>query len=226
MEAGTGPGHRVVALETDFWHDRWQEGRIGFHQDKPSPLLVQHIQSLALRSGDRVFVPLCGKTLDIGWLREQGMRVAGAELSEIAVRQLFEELGTVPEIIVQGALKLYRSDGLDIHVGDIFDLERDVLGRVDAVFDRAALVALPRPMRVKYAAHLAAITSQAHQFLITFDYDQSKMAGPPFSVPDDEVEALYAKAFTLDRLTSVEVEGGLKGMCPATANLWLLSRPD
>ena len=209
-------------MQADFWHERWQEGRIGFHQEKPNALLVAHLDALQLRTGDRVFVPLCGKTLDIGWLHAQGFRVAGAELSEIAVRQLFDEIGTVPEVIQTGELKLYRSDGLDIYAGDIFDLDSGTLGAVDAVFDRAALVALPPEMRVRYAAHLATITEHARQLLITFDYDQSIMDGPPFSVPDGEVEQHYAQAYSLTRLASMDVEGGLKGMCPALANLWLL----
>lgn len=210
-------------MDADFWHERWQANRIGFHQEKPNPLLVQYIGALGLSVGDRVFVPLCGKTLDIGWLRAQGFRVAGAELSEIAVRQLFEEMGETPEILEHGALKRYRGIGLDIFVGDIFDLDANLLGPVDAVFDRAALVALPAPMRVRYAAHVAMITAKARQLLITFDYDQSVMDGPPFSISDAEVAALYADTFKLDTLTSIDVEGGLKGMCPAKANLWMLS---
>ena len=210
-------------MEAQFWHERWQENRIGFHQDKPNALLVGYIDALELNAGDRVFVPLCGKTLDIGWLRGQGFRVAGAELSEIAVAQLFEDLGIVPEISVRGTLSAYRADGLEIFVGDIFDLTAEMLGPVDAVFDRAALVALPSEMRIRYAAHLAAISRKARQLLITFDYDQSVMAGPPFSVPDTEVETLYADTFRMDKLTSTPVEGGLKGMCPAQANLWMLS---
>lgn len=209
-------------MDASFWHERWDTNRIGFHQEKPNPLLVTHLNDLGLAAGDRIFVPLCGKTLDIPWLLAQGHRVVGAELSSVAVEQLFAEMQVEPETTEHGALKRYRADGVDIFAGDIFDLDADLLGPVQAVFDRAALVALPTEMRARYASHLASITHTAPQLLITFEYDQDVMAGPPFSVVSSEVLGHYAEAFSIDRLTAVEVAGGLKGICPATEVMWRL----
>ena len=209
-------------MEAEFWHERWRENRLGFHQEKPNALLVEHLGALELKPGDTVFVPLCGKTLDIPWLMSQGLRVSGAELSEIAVRDLFDGMGVMPEIESVGPLKRYSADGVEIYAGDIFDLTAEVLGRVDAVFDRAALVALPGETRRRYAAHLAAITGRARQLLITFDYDQSVMDGPPFSVTGDMVRALYETDFSIARLEGTEVAGGLKGIAQATEEIWLL----
>lgn len=209
-------------MEAEFWHERWRENRLGFHQETPNALLVAHLDALGLKPGDTVFVPLCGKTLDIPWLLSRGLRVTGAELSEIAVRDLFAGMDVTPVIETVGALKRYSADGVEIYAGDIFDLTAEVLGHVDAVFDRAALVALPEEMRGRYAAHVAEITGRARQLLITFDYDQSVMDGPPFSVPGNVVRALYGAAFSIGLLEGVEVEGGLKGFCPATEEIWLL----
>src|SRR6185503_16992975 len=151
---------------------KWERNEIGFHNAEAHPLLVAHFGALSLPKGSRVFLPLCGKTRDIDWLLASGYRVAGAELSPIAVEQLFAELGTVPEVAEIGQLRRYSADGSDIFAGDIFALSRDVLGPVDAVYDRAALVALPKDMRGNYAAHLAEVTGRAPQLLISFDYDQ------------------------------------------------------
>lgn len=209
-------------MQANFWHEKWQANQIGFHRETPNPLLVDHLNALSLAQGARVFVPLCGKTRDIAWLMSQGHRVAGGELSEIAIQQLFEELGIAPQVSSVGALKLYTADGIDIFVGDIFDLTAEVLGQVDAVFDRAALVALPLEMRLRYSAHLARITQNAPQLLITFAYDQAVMSGPPFSVTGSEVSEHYGGTYDIEKLDSVEVEGGLKGMCPAMADVWAL----
>lgn len=209
-------------MDPNFWHARWESNQIGFHQPKANAMLVRHLDALGLAGGARIFLPLCGKTLDIGWLLSRGLRVAGAELSEIAVRQLFDDLGVTPRVSTLGALTLYRADGIDIFVGDMFDLTADALGPVDAVYDRAALVALPQEMRPRYAAHLAAITQKAPQFLITFEYDQSVMDGPPFSVVADEVERLYGRTYDLTSQDKAPVEGGLKGICPADETVWLL----
>ncbi|MEM7213547.1 MAG: thiopurine S-methyltransferase [Pseudomonadota bacterium] len=209
-------------MDANFWHEKWQINQIAFHQPKPNALLVAHLGELTLSAGDRVFVPLCGKTLDIPYLLSRGYRVAGAELSEIAVSQLFEEMAVTPEITEHGTLRCYRADGIDIFTGDIFDLGTELLGPVDAIFDRAALVALPEEMRVRYSKLLASITRKAPQLLITFEYDQTEMAGPPFSISPERVAAYYAGTYAIRRLAAVEVKGGLKGFCPATEVMWLL----
>ncbi|MFG1345924.1 thiopurine S-methyltransferase [Xanthobacter autotrophicus DSM 431] len=209
-------------MEPGFWQARWESNQIGFHEGKPNALLVKHLSRLGLAAGARVFVPLCGKTRDIAFLLDQGFRVVGAELSRLAVEQLFDELAVAPEVAAAGPLTRFSAPGLDIFVGDIFDLDAETLGKVDAVYDRAALVALPGPMRASYATHLAGITADAPQLVICFVYDQSLQEGPPFSVPPETVEALYGAAYRLTLVESVEVPGGLKGKCAASEQVWLL----
>lgn len=208
-------------MDKNFWHQRWESSRIGFHQDQPNPFLISHLPELSVPENGRVFVPLCGKTLDIGWLMSKGHRVAGAELSELAIQQLFEDLGVKPSISDLGALKRYAADGIDIFVGDVFDLTPALLGPVDAVFDRAALVALPEAMRSSYAPHMTHITGAAPQLLITFEYDQSQLDGPPFAVMSDEVQRRYGDRYELSTLTTNDLAGGMKGV-PAREVVWLL----
>jgi thiopurine S-methyltransferase len=171
-----------------------------------------------------VFLPLCGKTLDIAWLLSRGYRVAGAELSRLAIEQLFAGLGVEPEITRVGDHDRYSAQGIDIFVGDIFALSGKILGPVDAVYDRAALVALPEAMRNRYTAHLMAITGKAPQLLISYEYDQSRLEGPPFSIRNAEVRRHYADNYDLALLASQDVPGGLKGQCAATENVWLLRK--
>jgi len=211
-------------MDHAFWHSRWESSTPSFHEGRPNRLLVAHLAALGLAPGARVFVPLCGKSRDIGWLIDQGVRVAGAELSDIAVRDLFSDLGVQPEIAAAGPLRRHSAEGIDIFLGDIFDLDAATLGPVDAVYDRAALVALPDEMRARYARHLPALTAGAPQLLITFDYDQSKMEGPPFSVPEAMVRALYGETFAIQALAGAPVEGMLKGLVPATERIWRLTR--
>jgi len=209
-------------MDPDFWHLRWRENRIGFHQATANAMLVKHIDALDLQAGARIFLPLCGKTNDIGWLMSQGYRVAGAELSRLAIDQLFQDLGLTPEITELGALTRFSAANIDIFVGDILALTADLLGPIDASYDRAALVALPRDMRARYADHMAQITATAPQFLICFEYDQSLMTGPPFSVNADEVARVYGPHYALTDHDAADVAGGLKGICPATERVWLL----
>ena len=212
-------------MDAQFWHDRWQEGRLGFHEGRVNRMLEAHVGALGLLPGQRVFLPLCGKTVDIPWLLAQGYRVAGAELSEIALRDLFAEMGVVPEVTETGAHRRYSASGVEIFAGDIFELTAETLGQVDAVYDRAALVALPEGMRERYAAHLAAITGRAPQLLVTFDYDQSVMDGPPFAVDEAGLRRCHGARFEIERLAEAEVPGGLKGVCPAIESAFLL-RPS
>lgn len=209
-------------MEHDFWHDRWESGRIGFHEGRPNQLLVTHFSALAVPDCGRVFVPLCGKTRDIGWLLARGHQVVGADLSELAIRQLFEELGVEPTISDMGALKRYSAIDIEIFVGDIFALTPEMLGPVDAVFDRAALVALPEEMRASYATHLVDLTGAAPQLLVCFEYDQRLQSGPPFSITQDEVNQNYSSVYGISELVRQKLGGGMKGI-PAWESVWLLT---
>lgn len=211
-------------MDAEFWHRKWTNNDIGFHESAANPLLVKHLPALALEKGCRLFLPLCGKTLDIRWLLSHGYRVVGAELSRLAVEQLFAELGVEPSVSSCGPLERFSANDLEIFVGDIFDLSAPLLGQVDAVYDRAALVALPRATRGRYAAYVAEITARAPQLLICFEYDQSQMDGPPFSISGDEVAQRYGATYDVTLLERVDVPGRFKGKVAAVESAWLLDR--
>lgn len=209
-------------MEQDFWHERWKNAQIGFHEKDGNKLLLRHFDAIELPVGARYFLPLCGKTGDIAQLLIKGYRVVGVELVESAIRQLFEELGVAPDIAEVGPFRRYSAQDIDIFVGDFFALTADILGAVDAVYDRAALVAFPATMRQRYTAHLAQITHHARQMLITFEYEQSDMNGPPFNVHEDEVRAHYADAYEIELVRRKVIPQGLKGEVAANETVWLL----
>jgi len=209
-------------MEANFWHEKWEKKEIGFHEEKVNPILVENLAQLELEEGTRVFVPLCGKTKDIAWLLSQGFWVAGAELSEVAVYELFDEMGIAPKIEHHTHFSHFSAERLDIYVGDIFALSTLVLGAVDAIYDRAALVALPSAMRARYAQHLRKITQGAKQLLVCFEYEQAQMVGPPFAVSEDEVRKHYAAHFQLRVLQAKAVAGRLKGKVEAVEKVYML----
>ncbi|MGQ0567613.1 MAG: thiopurine S-methyltransferase [Gemmobacter sp.] len=206
-------------MHAAFWHDLWARNHIPFHGARANAQLAAHIGALHLAPGARLFLPLCGKTRDIGWLLSRGHRVAGAELSRLAVEQLFDDLGLLPDIRRQGALTRFGAPGLDIHVGDIFDLDAQALGPVDAVYDRAALIALPRDTRTRYGAHLAAITATAPQLQIALEHGGGVDDGPPFSVDGAEIARVHGPAYRCREMDRVPL--GAKG----TDTVWLLRTP-
>ena len=209
-------------MDKNFWRQKWERNEIAFHASEPNPLLVKYFNKPSPANGGRLFLPLCGKTLDIPWLLSNGFRVAGAELSKIAVEQLFSELGIEPKISRVGEVDHYSATKIDLFVGDIFDLSEKRLGPVDAIYDRAALVALPAEMRKRYAAHLTEITDQAPQLLICYEYDQGLMEGPPFSIDAKEVNRLYGDRYHLELVATQKVPGGLKGIRTVNETVRLL----
>lgn len=209
-------------MKKEFWHDRWESNNIAFHEPTANPLLVKYLPLLQLPKAARVFLPLCGKTLDIAWLLSQGYSVIGAELSELAISQLFAELGVTPEINKLGKITHYRAANIDMFVGDIFDTTQPLIGTVDAVYDRAALVALPKEMRRAYVDHVTKITQNAPQLLICYHYDQNLTEGPPFSIPDEEVFELFNPHYRADFIECSEVRGGLRGKQPVAEKTWIL----
>ncbi|MEO0997692.1 MAG: thiopurine S-methyltransferase [Pseudomonadota bacterium] len=176
-------------MNHDYWLSKWEHAQIGFHEPAVNGWLARFGPGLMLKPG-RVFVPLCGKALDLHWLAGRGHDVVGIELSELAVQQFFAEAGLNPDVAAAGKLKRYVSGRITLYAGDFFALTPAELGAVDYVYDRAALIALPAATRPQYVAHLAALLGDARGLLIALDYDQSGMQGPPFSVPADELGRL------------------------------------
>ena len=144
-------------MNIDFWEQRWQENQIGFHLDQVNPNLVRHWQVLGIPQNGTVFVPLCGKSLDLVWLREQGYRVLGVECSQLAVESFFREQQLAFEIKQHSFYRIYTSDSITLFNGDFFQLDKALLAEVDLVYDRASLVALPPEMRQQYAMKLQTI---------------------------------------------------------------------
>ena len=211
-------------MDASFWLQKWENNNIAFHRSEANPVLVKYFKEIASVQGNRVFVPLCGKTLDIAWLLSHGYRVAGAELIEMAIEQLFAELGMEPTISGVGGVKHYRAKNIDIFVGDIFNVSSKILGPVDAIYDRAALVALPEEIRNRYTSHLMEITDKAPQLLVSYEYDQTLMAGPPFSISHEEVNQHYKDSYELSLIATKNVPGGFKGRCAARESTWLLQK--
>jgi len=209
-------------VNPQFWHRRWEASDIGFHKSDTHPLLLEHFNKLSLDAGSRIFLPLCGKTRDISWFLANGYLAAGVELSKLAVDQLFTESGLEPKLFIDGAFIHYTAHNLDVFVGDIFSLHGETLGKIDAVYDRAALVALPGDMRKRYVEHLIGIVAQKKQLLICYEYDQELMPGPPFSISQEEIQSLYGRRYNITLIDSINVDEGLKGRCDAVENTWLL----
>lgn len=186
-------------MQPEFWHERWSSNRIGFHREAPLPLLVTHWPALELPADARVFVPLCGKSLDMLWLAERGHHVLGVELSELAVRQFFEARGLAPAIHDTAAGRHFTSGPFELIVGDAFALDAETLADCAAVYDRAALIALPADLRRTYAATAwRRLPPGCQGLLVTLEYPQAEKAGPPFSVAADEVAALLDHDWEID----------------------------
>lgn len=180
-------------MEADRWHERWRSGRIGFHQKEVARPLRHLWPRLNLPPGSTVFVPLCGKSLDLLWLRNQGYNVVGLELSEIAVEGFFAENGISARRYARRHFNEYLANGLRLLQADLFELTPQILEPVAAVYDRASLIAMPPALQGRYARKLAELTAAGTQTLLTtLEYPQQEMAGPPFSVDSASVNGLYA----------------------------------
>ncbi|MEJ5279111.1 thiopurine S-methyltransferase [Pseudomonas sp. C 49-2] len=193
-------------MEPKFWQERWARNQIGFHLSEVNPYLQRHWPQLAVAEGSKVLVPLCGKSLDLVWLASHGLRVMGVELSEQAVEAFFSEQNLVPRITRRSAFTVYQADLIEVWCGDFFALDAEALVGCAALYDRAALIALPPLMRAQYAEHLSRLLASGCQgLLITLDYDQTQKAGPPFAVTDDEVKVLFGSDWTLRALQEQDV---------------------
>ncbi|RCL25624.1 thiopurine S-methyltransferase [Pseudomonas sp. AFG_SD02_1510_Pfu_092] len=180
-------------MEPAFWQKRWADNQIGFHQAQVNPYLQQFWPRLQLAPGSRVLVPLCGKSLDLAWLAGQGHHVVGVELSRRAVENFFDEHGLAAEVRQQGGFEVWRSGGVELWCGDFFALQPEDIGDCTGLYDRAAVIALPPQMRARYLQRLSVLLPASCQGLVvTLDYDQALLGGPPFSVGDEELRQGFA----------------------------------
>lgn len=195
-------------MRPDYWLERWEKGRIGFHLPTPNPRLIEHHQQV-LGGCIRVLVPLCGKSADLEWLVMQGHEVVGVEVSELAAKAFFAERNLEPERLEREGFVEYRRGALSIFVGDFFDATPELTGHCDGVYDRAALIALPADLRERYAARLPTLLApKARALLVTVHYDAE--GGPPFDVSPVEVKRLYAP-FAVTPLSSHDARAETPG---------------
>jgi thiopurine S-methyltransferase len=193
-------------MQPEFWHERWRTGQTAFHQPAPDLNLKQHWPLLDLARGSCVFVPLCGKSLDMLWLRDQGHEVVGVELSATALESFCMENGLLSRRRLLGSFDVYEAAHLELFRGDFFELESAAFGELAAVYDRAALISWTNELRVPYVRHLAELLKSGTQILlVSMEYPQSQMSGPPFSLMGEEVKALYSPYFRLRELSRRDI---------------------
>ena len=216
-------------MNAEFWHSRWQEKRIGFNQSAVNPLLMSYFKQLNVKAGSRIFVPLCGKSIDMAWLAAQGYDVVGVELVETAVQAFFTEQNISPTVHQHAdnpAIKYYQGQlsgqTITLWVADIFALTTEDIGSVNAVYDKAALIALPADMRVQYSAQMYQLSANAPQFIITLTYDQSKKSGPPFSISSEQIQQYYGNNYHISELESEPTSIGSAPELTVSEHVWLL----
>ncbi|MDH5259306.1 MAG: thiopurine S-methyltransferase [Gammaproteobacteria bacterium] len=193
-------------MERDFWLERWENNQIGFHQEDYSPYLKEYWSTFNVDPDAEVFVPMAGKTRDMIWLANEGHKVLGIELSEIAVDAFFNE--NKLDASQNNTGRHIKHSAGDIHFlcGDFFHLVPEDTEHVKAVFDRASMVAMPPELRTKYAEHMAELLKPGTQILlVSMEYPEGEMSGPPFSVSESDIDRLYSTNFTIELLETVDV---------------------
>jgi thiopurine S-methyltransferase len=193
-------------VQPDFWLDRWRTAQIGFHQAAADRHLKAYWPLLKLPANSPVFVPLCGKSLDLMWLREQGHSVKGVELSPVALESFAMEHGIPMRRRVLADFDAYEADGFTLFRGDYFKLTAALLGSVSAVYDRAALISWTPEAREAYVKHLTLLTRPGTQtLLIAVEFPAEQMSGPPFPLTRDTIENLYAGHYSIEELARHEI---------------------
>jgi thiopurine S-methyltransferase len=200
-------------MDKEFWFRRWQKNEIGFHMTDPHHYLAKFYDYLQVQPDDSIFVPLCGKSPDLVWLRDEGLNVVGIELSRTAVEAFISENGIAGEWMTVTDMPCYCAKGHKIYCDDFFKLASADLDGACTVYDRGSLVALPPEMRTCYAAHLAALLSSGSRILlISYTYNQAETDGPPFSVSQKELETLFSENFQIETLVEEDVLWSHQGL--------------
>ena len=190
-------------MEPDFWHERWAKGQLGFHQKDFNQHMQAFIDRLEIRPGGLILVPLCGKSLDMLYLLNKGYSVTGIEINQLAVESFFAENNLSFEVTQLEDALLYSHKNLNIYCADFLTIDLVSAQKIDAVYDRGSLIALPPEMRVAYVDRLTQmISAGTRSMLLTLDYAQDEMSGPPFSVTPEDVEQLFGSDYSIEHAYS------------------------
>jgi thiopurine S-methyltransferase len=188
-------------MEISYWQSRWRNDKTGWHMQQVFPLLQSYWHVLNLPKNAVVLVPLCGSSLDIQWLAGQGHYVIGVDVSEIAIKTLKQNHDEPFQKSTKAGLDRYASNSMELWCGDFLKLQKQWLPPVDAIYDKAAIIALPKEMRTRYAGSLQALMQPHTQVLINcFEYKQNEMPGPPFAVFENELQSLFGENFHIKML--------------------------
>ncbi len=195
----------MMTNQVGFWQQRWVNNQTGFHEAQVNEYLEKHQALLTLPDGGSVFLPLCGKSQDIIWLSELGFKVIGVECSELAVTAFFTENNLEPVVTEQGDFKVWKTTNITIYCGDFYQLQASWFDTVTAIFDRAALVALPQEQRTIYVEQLQKLCPRATILFVSLEYPQAEMSGPPFAVVEDEVRELFHTSYNINLIESNDI---------------------
>jgi thiopurine S-methyltransferase len=215
-------------MDQEYWQQKWRSKEIGFDQQLPNKLMQRFFPSLKLPPGSRIFVPLCGKSIDMCWFAEQGYEVIGVEFSALACEAFFNDHSLAVKVTETQDWVKYKSEKITIFCGDFFKLSKQTLGRIDAVYDRAAFVALSEKIRKLYSQRLIQLMdSMTSMLLITTAYDQHEMEGPPFSISEAEVSNHCRPHFNIQKVYSktlrlIPPHLHAKGLTKATEQTYVL----
>lgn len=183
-------------LTPEDWKQRWQDGHTGWHKNVVHPALIKYFERLELTAGDQVFVPLCGSSVDMEWLAEQGINIIGCEISDKAIAGFFERVELQPEKTRQDELVSWKAGSYTLYQGDYFAMQANHVERIRAVYDCASLIALPREGETGRKAYLRKmrelVSDEVKTLLITLDYEQPEFGGPPYPVGYEEIVWQYA----------------------------------
>jgi len=169
----------------------------------------------------RVLVPLCGKTVDLAYLARHPKvkQVIGVEGIGKAIEEFASEN---PELMVvpveereksstqQQPFKIWTGKTILMLEGDFLELaDAARSGQVDAIWDRAALVAVDPSVRELYVeTHRRMLKPGGRILLSTYvrrSGDPTK--GPPFSIDEDEVRRLYGDPSWVESVELLDVHG-------------------
>lgn len=215
-------------MTVGMWKECWNTPNVEFHNPQLNELFVKYHQRMLTRPGMRIFVPLCGKAVEMKWLVDHGHKVVGLEAAPVPCKAFFEENGIPYNVKEMKGIHGEKYESLDhnivIYSCDFFLFTADICGEFDGIWDSGGLNSMDVEDREAYIRRIRTLMGKGCVNLTEFVNFDKSMVDITWSMTKEELQKVFGEGFIVEDLNEMAAPQRLKRQGCDTLKLFAITR--